>query len=284
MNPRNRNILIAVVVIVIVAVGAFFAFGNKKSTSANSKTVTVGIMTPTKEDQEVNNAWAKEAKDKYGITLKFTEFTDYTQPNKALSTGSVDLDAFQHYAFLDAWNKANKSDITPIGDTIITPIHLYSDKVKSVKDLADGATIAVPNDASNESRALYLLEGEGLIKLKVSGNTLATVSDISSNPKNLKITELDAGQTARALSSVDASVINTNYAQSAGIHFDKSIASEPLNSNSHQWINFIAANKKDENNATYKDVVKAYQSQAVETAIKKAYSDGSELAAWNLKL
>jgi len=284
MNPRNRNILIGLIVVVIVIVGGIFAFSGNKKSNASSKTVTVGIMAPTAQDKEVNDAWVKEAKDKYGITIKFTQFTDYTQPNKALTNGSVELNQFQHYAFLAAWNKANKSDIVPIGDTIITPIHLYSDKYKKLADLPDGASIALPNDPSNESRGLYLLEGEGLIKLSVSGDTLATPSDVTSNPKNLQFKLLDAGQTARALDSVDASIINQNYAASASIPLSKSIAVEPLNKNAHQWINFIASNKKDENNATYKEVVKAFQSDAVKDAIKKAYSDGSELAAWDLKL
>ncbi|GBG96010.1 MetQ/NlpA family ABC transporter substrate-binding protein [Lactococcus termiticola] len=284
MHPRNRNILITVAVIIVVAVAAFLTFGNNKKGNASSKTVNVGIMAPTAQDKEVNEAWVKEAKDKYGINIKFTQFTDYTQPNKALTNGSVDLNQFQHYAFLAAWNKANKSDIVPIGDTIITPIHLYSNKYKELSELPDGASIALPNDPSNESRGLYLLEGKGLIKLKVSGDTLATPSDVTSNPKNLQFKLLDAAQTARALDSVDASIINQNYAASANIPLSKSIAVEPLNVNAHQWINFIAANKKDEDNATYKEVVKAFQSDAVKSAIKKAYSDGSELAAWDLKL
>ena len=282
MNPRNRNILIAVIVVVIVVVGGFFAF-HKSGKKADTKTVNIGIMTPTKQDKYIWNTISEQAKDKYGIKLKFTNFTDYTQPNKALEAKSIDLNAFQHYAFLKAWNDSNKTDIFSIGDDWITPIHLYSDKVSNVSDLSDGAQIAIPNDSSNESRALYVLEGQGLIKLNVSGDTLASVKNITSNPKNIVIKTLDASQIARALSSVDAAVINTNYAQAAGITFKKSIASEPLNANSKQWVNLIAARKADKNNKIYKDVVKALQTEAVKKAIKKEYPDGSQLAAWDLK-
>ena len=104
-----------------------------------------------------------------------------------------------------------------IGDTVISPISVYSKQLKNISDIKEGGTIAVPNDASNESRALYVLKSAGLIKLDVSGQTLATVKDITSNPKNLVIKELDASQTARALDSVDAAVINNNYAVTAGL-------------------------------------------------------------------
>ncbi len=285
MNPRNRNILIAVVIIVIVAVAAFFGFNHKSNTSnASSKTVNIGIMTGTKADDTVWKAVSKEAKDKYGITLTFTHFTDYTQPNTALANGDIDLNSFQHYAFLNAWNKANKGTLQPIGDTFISPIKLYSTKVKSVSDITDGSTIAVPNDASNESRALYVLKNAGLIGLDVSGNTLATVKDINSNPKKLQIKELDASQTARALDSVEAAVINTNYATAANITPEQAIYTEPLNKDSQQWINIIVANKKDAKNPIYLDVVKAYESSAVKAAIAQAYPDKAEIPAWGLNL
>ena len=281
MNPRNRNIIIGIIVVVIIAIAAFIGFGHQ--TKAN-KTVKIGIMTGTKEDDSIWQTVSKTAKDKYGITLKFTHFTDYTQPNTALKNGDIDLNAFQHYAFLKAWNKANNGDLVAIGDTVISPISVYSKSLKTLSDIKEGGTIAVPNDASNESRALYVLKSAGLIKLDVSGQTLATVKDITSNPKNLVIKELDASQTARALDSVDAAVINNNYAVTAGLKKADAIFTEPVNKDSQQWINIIVANKKDANSSVYKDVVKAYESEATKKAIAKAYPDKSTIPAWGLKL
>jgi len=285
MNPRNRNILIVVIVVVIVAIAAFFGFNHKSGESKTAnKTVNIGIMTGTKEDDAIWSTVSKTAKDKYGITLKFTHFTDYTQPNTALKNGDIDLNAFQHYAFLKAWNKANNGNLVAIGDTVISPISVYSKQLKNISDIKEGGTIAVPNDASNESRALYVLKSAGLIKLDVSGQTLATVKDITSNPKNLVIKELDASQTARALDSVDAAVINNNYAVTAGLKKSDAIFTEPVNKDSQQWINIIVANKKDENNTVYKDVVKAYETEATKKTIAKAYPDKSTIPAWGLKL
>ena len=285
MNPRNRNILLVVIVVVIVAIAAFFGFNHKSGGSKTAnKTVNIGIMTGTKEDDAIWSTDSKTAKDKYGITLKFTHFTDYTQPNTALKNGDIDLNAFQHYAFLKAWNKANNGDLVAIGDTVISPISFYSKSLKTLSDIKEGGTIAVPNDASNESRALYVLKSAGLIKLDVSGQTLATVKDITSNPKNLVIKELDASQTARALDSVDAAVINNNYAVTAGLKKADAIFTEPVNKDSQQWINIIVANKKDANSSVYKDVVKAYESEATKKAIAKAYPDKSTIPAWGLKL
>ena len=255
-----------------------------KANKTVNKTVKIGIMTGTKEDDSIWQTVSKTAKDKYGITLKFTHFTDYTQPNTALKNGDIDLNAFQHYAFLKAWNKANNGDLVAIGDTVISPISVYSKSLKTLSDIKEGGTIAVPNDASNESRALYVLKSAGLIKLDVSGQTLATVKDITSNPKNLVIKELDASQTARALDSVDAAVINNNYAVTAGLKKADAIFTEPVNKDSQQWINIIVANKKDANSSVYKDVVKAYESEATKKAIAKAYPDKSTIPAWGLKL
>ena len=285
MNPRNRNIIIGIIVVVIVAIAAFIGFGQKSQANKTvNKTVNIGIMTGTKEDDSIWQTVSKTAKDKYGITLKFTHFTDYTQPNTALKNGDIDLNAFQHYAFLKAWNKANNGNLVAIGDTVISPISVYSKQLKNISDIKEGGTIAVPNDASNESRALYVLKSAGLIKLDVSGQTLATVKDITSNPKNLVIKELDASQTARALDSVDAAVINNNYAVTAGLKKSDAIFTEPVNKDSQQWINIIVANKKDENNTVYKDVVKAYETEATKKTIAKAYPDKSTIPAWGLKL
>ncbi len=280
-KKRQKRLIIWGLVALVIIIAGYFSFG--RSQQQSSQTVTVGIMTPTSTDQKIWDQVKKTAKKKYGITIKYKTFTDYTQPNKALANGSVDLNAFQHYAFLKSWNKANKGSLVAIGKTYITPIHLYSSKYSSLKDIPDGATIAVPNDASNESRALFLLKNAGLITLKKSAGSLATIADIKSNPHNLKIKELSAEQTARSLDDVAAAVVNTNYATAAKLKDSEILYTEPVNQDSKQWINIIVANKKDKNKQAYKDVVKSFQTTEVKQLIKKYYGD-KELAAWDLKL
>ena len=281
MNKRKKKTLIWVVVALVVVIAGIFSFGNFGK--QKEQTVTVGVVSPSKQDEAVWNQVKKTAKSKYNVDIKLKTFTDYNQPNKALQSGSIDLNAFQHKAFLDAWNKANKGSLVSIGKTFITPIHLYSNNYKSVKSLPDGATIAVPNDASNESRALYVLQSAGLITLKKNTNSLATINSIAKNPKNLKIKEVAADQAARTLDSVDAAVVNTNYAVAAKLSTKKSIFTEPVNKDSAQWINLIAARKNDRNKESYKNVVKAYQTEKVKKIINEQYK-GLEKPAWDIKL
>lgn len=278
---RRKGLLGFIAVIIVIAVAAFFTFGHKKTEA--KKTVTVGVVGQTNQDEKIWDQVKKTAKEKYGVTVKVKSFTDYNQPNKALQEGEIDLNSFQHKAFLNAWNKANKGTLVPIGNTVIAPIRLYSYKYKNINELPKNATIAVPNDASNESRALYVLKNAGLISFKKGTGKLATIADIEKNPKNLTIKELGAEQTARSLNDVDAAVVNNTYAIPAKLGDKQTIYTEPLNKDSEQWINVIVANKKDKDNEAYKAVVKSYQTDAVKKLIHKAYGN-SEVTAWNLKL
>ncbi|ATP35254.1 MetQ/NlpA family ABC transporter substrate-binding protein [Ligilactobacillus salivarius] len=278
---RRKGLLGFIAVIIVIAVAAFFTFGHKKTEA--KKTVTVGVVGQTNQDEKIWNQVKKTAKEKYGVTVKIKNFTDYNQPNKALQNGEIDLNSFQHKTFLNAWNKANKGTLVPIGNTVIAPIRLYSYKYKNINELPKNATIAVPNDASNESRALYVLKNAGLISFKKGTGKLATIADIDKNPKDLKIKELGAEQTARSLNDVDAAVVNNTYAIPAKLGDKQTIYTEPLNKDSEQWINVIVANKKDKDNEAYKAVVKSYQTDAVKKLIHKAYGN-SEVTAWNLKL
>lgn len=278
---RRKGLLGFIAVIIVIAVAAFFTFGHKKTEA--KKTVTVGVVGQTNQDEKIWDQVKKTAKEKYGVTVKVKSFTDYNQPNKALQEGEIDLNSFQHKAFLNAWNKANKGTLVPIGNTVIAPIRLYSYKYRNINELPKNATIAVPNDASNESRALYVLKNAGLISFKKGTGKLATIADIEKNPKNLTIKELGAEQTARSLNDVDAAVVNNTYAIPAKLGDKQTIYTEPLNKDSEQWINVIVANKKDKNNEAYKAVVKSYQTDAVKKLIHKAYGN-SEVTAWNLKL
>ncbi|VHB67093.1 MetQ/NlpA family ABC transporter substrate-binding protein [Streptococcus pyogenes] len=254
----------------------------------DKNTLTIGVMTKTESDQA---RWDKveELLKKNNITLKYKEFTDYSQPNKAVANGEVDINAFQHYNFLNNWNKENNEHLVAIADTYISPINLFSGtsqdgkaKYKSVADLPNGAQIAVPNDATNESRALYVLQSAGLIKLNVSGDQLATIANISENKKKLDIKELDASQTARALVSADAAVVNNSYAVPAKIDYKTSLFKEKADDNSKQWINIIAGQKdweKSEKADAIKKLIKAYQTDEVKKVVEKT-SNGIDVSVW----
>ncbi|VEF04805.1 MetQ/NlpA family ABC transporter substrate-binding protein [Streptococcus equi] len=254
----------------------------------DKNTLTIGVMTKTASDQA---RWDKieELLKKDKITLKYKEFTDYSQPNKAVANGEVDVNSFQHYNFLDNWNKENKADLKAIAETYISPIHLFSGtsqdgkaKYQSVDELPDGAQIAVPNDATNESRALYVLQAAGLIKLNVSGDKLATIANITENKKKLDIKELDASQTARALTSADAAIVNNSYAVPAKIDFKTSLFKEKADENAKQWINIIAAQKDWEKSAkadAIKKLIKAYHTDDVKKIVDKT-SNGVDVPVW----
>lgn len=251
------------------------AVASQSAVSADSKKdVKVGVMTFSNTEKA---RWDK-IKELVGskANIEFTEFTDYSQPNQAVANKDIDINAFQHYNFLNNWNKENNQNLVAIADTYLAPIRLYSNKIKSIKELKKGATIAIPNDATNESRALYVLQSAGLIKLNVSGTEVATPSNIKENKKKIKFEELDASQTPRSLSDVDAAVINNTYIEQANLTTDDAIYVEKKDANSKQWINIIAARKdwkKQKNAGAIKAIIKAYHSDEVKKVIKETSSD-----------
>ncbi|GDZ83523.1 MetQ/NlpA family ABC transporter substrate-binding protein [Leuconostoc citreum] len=278
---RKKNWLIGGIIVVVIAVAAYFSFGGHGSQKAN-KTVTIGVMAGDKNEDEIWKSVIQTAKDKYGITLKTKKFTDYLQPNKALSAGDIDLNAFQNYPYLANWNAQYKTDIVSIGDTWTTPLRIYSDKYQHVSDIKDGEQITVANDPTNENRGIHLLADAGLIKIKETDK--ATPKDIIDNPKNLKITPVDGSQTPSSLKDpkVGAAVVNTNFAKSAKLNIDTAIYIERLNKDSEQYFNFIAANKKDKDKQIYKDVVKSLQTDKTKALVKKYYGS-AEITVWDYK-
>ncbi|MFC6179135.1 MetQ/NlpA family ABC transporter substrate-binding protein [Weissella sagaensis] len=266
----------------ILAVSAFAA-GTIAPITANAaakKTVTVGIVGTS--DKELWDNINKTTQKKYNLTVKTKVFTDYNQPNKAVADGSLDLNAFQHVYFLNNWNKSNNNKVKAIGKTFITPIRLYSEKYKDVKDFKKGDSIAVPNDSTNEGRALTLLQSAGLIKIK-KGVDLPTLKDIQSNKLNLKFKEVAADQGPSSLKSMDGAVINTNYAQEAKLKLNSAVYVEPINKKSKQWINVIVARKSDANKKAYKQVVKTYQSKQTKQYLKDTWGK-AEIPSWDIKL
>ncbi|MCY7186572.1 MetQ/NlpA family ABC transporter substrate-binding protein [Streptococcus gallolyticus] len=262
---------------------------SSSSSSSDDTTLKVGIMTL---DDATEPLWdkVKELAEDKGVKIELVEFTDYNQPNEALQNGEIDVNAFQHKYFLSNWNSENDGTLVEVADTLLSPIRLFSGtdsdgdaKYTDVSDIPDKGTISIPNDASNESRALYLLQSAGLIELDVSGDELATIKNISSNPKNLDIKEVDAAQTASTLTSVDAAVINNSYAQSADVDYDTTLYKEAVDENSNQWINVIAAQKdwkKSDKADAIKTLVSVYQTDEVGKIIEEA-SDGADIPAWD---
>ena len=267
-----------------IATFALAACGSSKSSSKDGETtVKVGVMTLSDTEKARWDAVEENLKGK-GIKLEFTQFTDYSQPNVAVKDGSVDINAFQHHNFLDNWNSKNGDALVSVADTYIAPIRLYSgtengrNKYTSIKEIPKGGTIAVPNDPTNESRALYVLQSAGLIKLDTKDGQLANVSNIKENSKDLKISELDASQTPSALPSVDAAVINNTFVREAGVDFKKAIYVEKKDNNSKQWYNLIAAKKdweKSDKAKAIKEIIDAYHKDNVKKAIEES-SEGMD--------
>ena len=241
----------------------------------NGKKVTIGVASnDTKAWEKV-----KELAKKDDIDLEIKHFSDYNVPNKALSDGDIDLNAFQHFAFLDQYKKAHKdTNIEALSTTVLAPLGIYSDKFKNIKDVKKGAQVAIPNDVSNQARALKLLESAGLIKLKKNFGLNGTTKDIESNPKDLKIKAVDAQQTARALSDVDISVINNGVATKAGKDAKKDpIYLEKASSDAVKpYINVVAVNSKDKDNKTYKKIIELYHSKEAQKALKEDTKDGEK--------
>ena len=216
---------------------------------SNRQTWVIGADTDVWDD-------VKDRLKDEGINLEYVQFSDYNQPNAALADGSIDINSFQHQFFLDNYNKEFGTDLVSIGNTVNAPLGIYSDKVKDIKELKEGATVAIPNDVTNGGRALLLLQSAGLIKVDEAAGQTPTVSDITENKQKLKISELDAAQTARALSDVDISVINSGMAVDAGfVPTEDAIFLEPVDETARPYVNIIAARKEDQDNEVYQKLL-----------------------------
>lgn len=240
--------------------------------------VTVGIVPGSAED--VWQVVVDQAKEE-GIEVELQFFTDYNQPNEALQNGSIDLNAFQHIAFLDNWNESNDGSLVPIGFTFVSPMGTYSEKIKSLDELPEGGTVAIPNDPTNGGRALLALELAGVLEIDDEAGILVTPEDITENPKNIKIEELDAAQLAATLPDVDAAIINTNFANDAGLSLKDAIfvdADYPEKL-SEKYKNSIVAREEDKENPLYLKIVELYQTDAVAQAIYDT-TNGGDKPVW----
>lgn len=245
---------------------------------ADEVTIKLGVVGENNEQWEP--VIAKLAEE--GINLVLVKFADYSLPNQALADGEIELNAFQHYAYLNNEIKDKGLQLTVIGETIIAPLGLYSDKVKSISEITEAATIAIPSDATNGGRALKLLESAGLIKVDPEAGYVPTVSDITDNPLKIEFYEVEAANTPSLLADVTAAIINGGHAVDNGLYPQKdSIYLEEVSENSdNPYINIIVARTDEIDNENYKKLVEAYRSEEVAKVIEEVYK-GAYLPTWN---
>lgn len=261
-----------------VIIGAFAGCGAKKDSSSDTKkeeTKKIVIGASPSPHADILKVAKKELK-KEGYELEIKEYSDYVQPNTALESGDLDANYFQHKPYLDDFNKKKKTHLVSAGMIHYEPFGIFPGKTKTLKDLKKGATVAVPNDTTNEPRALLLLQDQGLIKLKDGAGLTATKKDIVENKKDLAIKEIEAAQIPRSLKDVDIAVVNGNYALQAGLKVNKdALATEDADSvGAKTYGNIVAVKKGNEKLAATKALIKALKSDTVKKYINDKY-DGA---------
>lgn len=245
--------------------------GSSKTSAGDDKKITIGVSpVPHKGIVDL----IVPDLEKKGYTVEVKEFTDYVIPNTALDSGELDANFFQHQPYLDGFNEKNGTKIKSIASIHLEPLGGYSKKVKNISELQNGATIAIPNDPSNEARALRLLEANGLIKL-AKGDSI-TPKDITENPKNFKFKELEAALLPTVIDEVDFAIINGNYALSIFNPSKDALIIEDKDSEaSKPYANILAVKEGTENNQKIKDLKEALTSEKVKNYIEETYKDGS---------
>lgn len=237
---------------------------------ADDKTIKIGASPSPHAEilSEIEDAVAAQ-----GYTLEIVEYNDYVIPNTAVDQGELDANFFQHKPYLDDFNANNGTDIVSVAAIHFEPLGIYSSVVEEVAEIGEGAIIGVPNDATNEARALLLLEANGLITLKEGAGVNATINDIESNPLNLEITEIEAAQLPLSLLDLDAAVINGNYAISGGLSIADAIALEESTSVAAEtYANIIAVKAGNEDSEKVQVLINALQSDAVKEYIESTYA------------
>lgn len=259
---------------------------NKNTSNSNSneipkekQSIKIGVVG---EYNDVLNEVIKRYEEKTGNEVKLVVFSDYNQPNEALESGDIDLNAYQHKKFLEEYNKDHKTDLVSIGNTMLAPLGIYSKKYKSLDEVKENDEIVIPNDASNGARALFLLQDAGLIKVKGDKGASVTVNDIEENSKNLKITEVDAAQTARNLDSAALAVVNDTFALDSkiateypGLKFEESKADDY-----NPYVNIFAGKKDRKDDEVLNDFVKNYYQTDDTKKDYEKFTGGAWIPAW----
>lgn len=260
----KRRILTAALAVVLAA-GTLTACGAK-----DDKTITVAATeVPHSEILEA----AKPVLAEQGWTLEVTVFNDYVQPNEVVEAGDFDCNFFQHTPYLDSFNAEKGTHLVNVGEIHYEPLGIYSGTESDLSNISDGATIAVPNDTTNEARALLLLQDNGIITLKEGAGMEATKNDIADNPHNVEIVELEAAQVARVIDETSFVILNGNYALQAGLNAQTdAIAYETADSQAAKtYVNVIVVKEGNENNEGVKALVDVLKSEEIKNFINEKY-------------
>lgn len=270
-----KKTVITLALAALTAVALVGCGGNASSSDSKeaSKKIVVGAS-PAPHTEILNEAKALMKEKGYDLEVK--EFTDYVQPNLATENGDIDANFFQHQPYLDQFNIENKTHLVSVASVHYEPFGIYAGKTKSLADLKDGAKVAVPNDTTNEARALLLLQDQGLIKLKEDAGLTATKNDIVENPKNLDIIEAEAAQLPHSLQDVDIAVINGNYALAAGLSVkNDALATESEDSvGADTYKNVLVVKEGNEDHEAVKALVEVLHSDDIKNFINEKY-DGA---------
>lgn len=271
MSKQNKNTSKSLTRIVSLLLLLAFIFVGASACSKDKDELKLTLAASVTPHAEILRVAAKELeKDGYEVEIK--EFTDYILPNKVTTDGDVDANYFQHVSYLNDYNANNNTDLVSVGGIHYEPLCLYGGQTESLDELTDGATIAVPNDPSNEARALKVLQQEGLIKLREGAGLAATILDIEDNPRNLDIKELAAEQLPRSLEDVDFAVINGNFALQSGLSPEDALAIEVLDDETlGLYQNVLAVRAGSEDEPAIQALVEALKSDAVKDYINETW-------------
>jgi D-methionine transport system substrate-binding protein len=268
---RTTTQLIAALATVPLLAGLAACAAPAGADNGASDVVRIGVV--GKADPQWT-AFEEAAADE-GIAIELVDFSDYAQPNPATTEGELDLSQFQHIVYLADYNVSSGEDLVPIGSTAIYPLGLYSTKYDSVKDIPEGETVAVPNDASNQARALLVLQSAGLIELKSGGTIFSDLADIDESASKVKVTALEASLTPTSLPDLAAAVINNDFVQDAGLTFEDAIAQDdPSDPNALPYVNIFATRAEDQDDETYLKLVEIFQTDPeVQAGLLEASGD-----------
>ena len=260
--------IIVIALVAILSVVSVFAQAAAETQSSTTK-IVVGA---TPEPHAALLSLVVDDLAAQGITLEIKEFTDYVTPNDAVEYGEIDANYFQHIPYLESFNTEHGYHLVNAGGIHVEPIALYSSKYSSLSDLPNGAVIAIPNDPTNEGRALLLLQSAGLIKLRADAGLEAIPLDITENPKNFKFSEIEAATLPRVLSDVDAANSNGNYARPAGLVATRD--GRCVEGADSPYVNVIAVKEGNENNPAIKALIEALKSDEVAAFVAEKYKNG----------
>lgn len=278
----KKNKILALSVALVLSLSACGTSASTQSSSGSSDSgaiteVTVGVVGSNNEQWDtINELLAEE-----NIQVKLVEFAEYKLPNAALDSGEIDLNAFQHKAYLEKEIADLGYDISILGDTILAPLSLYSNYITDIAQLKEGDKIAVPSDPTNEGRCFKILESAGVLEVDPAAGYIPEIKDITSNPLNLEFVEVEAANTASLLPDVAAAFVNGAHAVDNGLKLEDAVYTEQVEPGSdNPYINIIACRTGEENNEVYQKVLAAYQSEQSAQAILDIYQ-GAYIPAWN---